>query len=103
MESEPEIEDFGEGENPGVDLRVSVARRGNKVFKEANDTTVGNFGPGVGELQLNKLRLRDSIKEGHLNLYIRQESKDPKVILPATIIALGLVATAIYKQKHRRQ
>ena len=49
------------------------------------------------------LGARDDIKEGHLRVYIRRfEEGDPKVIVP-TIIALGVVATGIYKLKHRKK
>lgn len=105
MEHDETVYEIGRvsGEHSGTDLRRPFARYANKNVRNMGDNTVLDFGPEVGEHQGNKIRFRDALKEGHLRLYARQEAKDPKVVVPVTIVALGLVATALHKQKYRKQ
>ncbi len=102
METEPEYHGLVEGEDVSTDMRNPFARHFNRRVKKMSDNTVADI-PGFGEVPVNKIRLRGALEEGHLRMYIRQEAKDPKVIIPATVIALGLVATAVHKLKHRQK
>lgn len=91
------------GEDLGTDMRRPFARHANGMLKrlgESSSNTVINLGEH-GEVPINHVRFRDAVKEGNLVAYIRQESQDPKVIIP-TVVALGIVAAGIYKLRHKK-
>lgn len=91
------------GENPGTDMRRPFARHANRVLRRLSSedsNTIIDLGEH-GEVPINHVRFRDAVKEGNLVAYIRQESHEPKVIIP-TVVALGIVAAGIYKLRHKK-
>ena len=91
------------GEDSGMDMRRAFARHANKILGgEESDSSFIDLGEEHGEVRASHIRFRDALEQGHLRAYVRQEATDPKVVIP-TIIALGVVATGIYKLKHRKK
>ncbi len=103
MEEHDSPYDHPMGEGFESDVRKPTAIRGNRLFSRMKKKGIGaeiNLGEH-GTHDIDNVRLRDALKEGHLLVYIRQESSEHPVI--ASTVALGIVAAGIVALKHRKK
>ena len=104
MEKEPpgDYQPHPMGDDAGIDMRLPMARRANKILRKLKgQDTVIELGEH-GEVDVDHVRFRDAVEEGKLTAYIRREASDPKVIVPV-VVALGVVAAGIYNLKYRKK
>jgi hypothetical protein len=97
------------GENPDIDVRRPVARYGNKILRSMEGSSrIIDLGEGLGELDVNRIRLRDALEEGHLRVYVRQEAEDLKRVagdhkIASTVVALGVVVAGLAAIKYHKK
>ncbi|OGL39869.1 hypothetical protein A3J32_02590 [Candidatus Saccharibacteria bacterium RIFCSPLOWO2_02_FULL_46_7] len=91
------------GEGFETDMRKPMALRANRLLRKLTKAGA-NAEIELGEhgsVDINNVRFRDALKEGHLLAYVRQETGEHKVI--TVTVALGVVAAGIYAMKHRKK
>jgi hypothetical protein len=93
-------ENYLSGEDPGMDLTDSVAKRANRKLMESGDNPniLAPMGE-LGDIPVNDIRVWRSGQPGKLIAFVRKETGEHKVIT-ATVVTLGLVATAIGSIKY---
>lgn len=97
------------GEDPGADMRRPFARYANDILRNlVGSSKILDLGEPLGELDPSKVRLRDALQEGHLRVYVRQESGELKRQvsehkITSSVIALGIVMASIYAIRHHKK
>jgi len=101
--AQQEADYHSQGENLGMDITDPYAKHANRAFMSYGDNPNVVLPMGeLGDVPAKDLRVWRSGKPGELIAFVRREAGEHKVIT-ATVVALGVVATAIAGVKYLKK